>query len=169
MEKSGKQIIIKGVIVMVVVALAGFFLFNGFGRHPYTYDELEGAFRQRAAEQNITGHGGEQITFKEYGNSVTFVMQTEDGERACATYGRSAFFDKYKEIDFYAGVNGVLALDEMTYMVSDGVIAYDTTVHFGDEVGITFSEEVRPIMYMKFMGVCLAAMGIFGVKIFLKK
>lgn len=169
MEKSGKQIIIKGVIVMVVVALAGFFLFNGFGRHPYTYDELESVFRARAEEQKIVGHGEEEIASAEYGNSITFAMQTEDGERACGTYGRSMFFDKYKEIEFYAGVNGVLGVDEMTYMVSDGVIAYDTTVHFGDEVGITFSEEVRPIMYMKFMGVCLAAMGIFGVKIFLKK
>ena len=55
MEKSGKRIIIKGVIVMVVVALAGFFLFNGFGRHPYTYDELESVFRARAEKYNIFG------------------------------------------------------------------------------------------------------------------
>lgn len=169
MEKSAKWILLKGVAVMVIVALAGFLLFNGFGRHPYTAGELESVFRARAVEQNILSAPDEKVTMvsEGYGNSITFAMQTKDGERACATYGRSMFFDKYKELQFYSGVNGVLALDEMTYMVSDGVIAYDTTVHFGDDVGITFSDEVKPIMYIKFMAVCLAAMGIFGVRIFL--
>lgn len=165
MEKSAKFIIIKGIVVMILVALAGFFLFNGFGRHPYTYDELESVFRAKAAEQNVVGEG--EVVSAEYGNSITFVLQTEAGERACATYGRSMFFDKYKEIKFYAGANGVLALDEMTYTVSDGVIAYDVTAQFGEEVTIDLSDEVKPMMYIKFMGVCLIAMGVFGVKIFL--
>ena len=111
MEKSAKWIIFKGVAVMVIVALAGFLLFNGFGRHPYTADELESVFRAKAMEQNIISAPDEQVTMvsKEYGNSIIFAMQTEDGERACASYGRSMFFDKYKELDIYAGVNGVLA------------------------------------------------------------
>lgn len=169
MQKSAKFIVIKGIVVMIVVALAGFFLFNGFGRHPYTYDELESVFRAKAAEQNVVGRGGEQLLSEEYGNSITFVMQTEDGERACATYGRSMFFDKYKELRFYAGTNGVLALDEMTYDVSDGVIGYEVTAQFGDEIGLDLSDEVRPVMYIKFMAVCVLAMGVFGVKIFLNR
>lgn len=169
MQKSAKYIVIKGIVVMIVVALAGFLLFNGIGRHPYTYDELESVFRAKAAEQNVTGHGGEQLVSEEYGNSITFVMQTEDGERACATYGRSMFFNKYKELRFYAGANGVLALDEMTYTVNDGVIGYDVTAQFGDEVGIELSEEVKPMMYIKFMAICILAMGVFGIKIFLNK
>lgn len=169
MQKSAKFIVIKGILVMVVVALAGFFLFNGIGRHPYTYDELESVFRAKTAEQNVEGKGEEQLVFEEYGNSITFVMQTEDGERACATYGRSMFFDKYKELRFYAGANGVLALDEMTYDVSDGVIGYEVTAQFGDEVGIELSEEVSPVMYMKFMAVCVLAMGVFGMKIFFNR
>lgn len=169
MQKSAKFIVIKGVLVMIVVALAGFFLFNGFGRHPYTYDDLESVFRAKAAEQNVVGRGGEQLVSEEYGNSITFVMQTENGERACATYGRSMFFDKYKELRFYAGANGVLALDEMTYDVSDGVIGYEVTALFGDEVGLDLSDEVRPVMYIKFMAVCVLAMGVFGMKIFLNR
>ncbi len=169
MEKSAKRIIIKGVVTMVLVALAGFLLFNGLGRHPYTYDELESVFRAKAAEQNVVSHSGEQLTFAEYGNSITFAMQTEDGERACATYGRSMFFNKFKEINFYSGVNGVLALDEMTYQVNDGVIGYDATVQFGEEVNIVLSDEVQPVMYMKFMAVCILAMGVFGIKIFLNR
>lgn len=169
MEKSAKRIVLKGILVMIVVAVAGFFLFNGFGRHPYTYDELEDAFLAKAAEQNVVGHGEEMLVSDTYGNSVTFVLQTEDGERACGTYGRSMFFDKYKEIAFYAGANGVLALDEMTYKVSDGVIAYEATAQFGDEVGIEFSDEVSPIMYMKFMGICVLAMGVFGIRIFVAR
>ena len=169
MENSAKFIVIKGILVMIVVALAGFFLFNGIGRHPYTYDELESVFRAKAAEQNVKGKGEEQLVSEEYGNSITFVLQTEDGERACATYGRSVFFDKYKEIAFYAGANGVLALDEMAYKVSDGVIAYEVTAHFGDEVSIELGEEVQPIMYVKFMSICLIAMGVFGVRIFLAR
>ena len=50
MQKSAKFIIIKGVVTMLVVALAGFILFNGIGRHPYTYDELESVFIEKAAE-----------------------------------------------------------------------------------------------------------------------
>ena len=169
MEKSAKRIIIKGIVTMVLVALAGFLLFNGFGRHPYTYDELEGVFRAKAAEQNVISNGEEQLVSAEYGNSITFVMQTEDGERACATYGRSMFFNKFKEIHFYSGVNGVLALNEMTYQVNDGVIGYDATVQFGEEVNIIFSDEVQPVMYMKFMAVCILAMGVFGIKIFLNR
>lgn len=169
MEKSAKRIIIKGVASMIFVALAGFFLFNGFGKHPYTFEELESVFRAKAAEQNVVGYGEEQLKSAEYGNSITFVMQTEDGERACATYARSMFFNKYKEINFYSGVNGVLALDEMTYQVSDGVIGYEVTVQFGEEVGIDLSDEVQPVMYMKFMSVCILAMGVFGVKIFLNR
>lgn len=169
MQKSAKFIIIKGVVTMLIVALAGFFLFNGFGRHPYTYDELETVFIKKAAEYNVKANGKEQIVFEEYGNSITFVMQTEDGERAVATYGRSPFFNKYKEIQFYSGVNGVLALDEMTYTVSDGVIIYDVTAQFGDEVGLDLSDEVKPVMYIKFMAVCILAMGVFGIRIFLSK
>ena len=169
MQKDAKYIVIKGIVMMIVVALAGFLLFNGIGRHPYTYDELESVFRAKAAEQNVTGHGGEQLVSEEYGNSITFVMQTEDGERACATYGRSMFFNKYKELRFYAGANGVLALDEMTYNVSDGAIGYEVTALFGDEVGIDLSDEVSPVMYLKFMAVCILAMGVFGMKIFFNR
>ena len=169
MQKDAKFIVIKGVVTMIIVALAGFVLFNGIGRHPYTYEELETVFIERAAEYNVVANGAEQIVSAEYGNSITFVMQTEDGERAVATYGRSPFFNKFKEISFYSGVNGVLALDEMTYTVSDGVIIYDVTAQFGDEVNIVLSEDVKPIMYIKFMAVCILAMGVFGIKIFLNK
>lgn len=169
MQKSAKFIIIKGVVTMIIVALAGFVLFNGIGRHPYTYEELQDVFLTKAAEQNVVANGKEQLIYEEYGNSITFVMQTEDGERACATYGRSPFFNKFKEIDFYSGVKGVLALDEMTYHVSDGVIGYDVTAQFGEEVNIELSEEVQPVMYTKLMAVCILSMGVFGVKIFLDK
>ena len=169
MEKNAKFIVIKGVVTMVIVALAGFVLFNGIGRHPYTYDELESVFRAKAAEQNVLSDGAEQLVFEEYGNSITFVLQSEDGERAVATYGRSPFFNKYKEIQFYSGANGVLALDEMTYTVSDGVIIYDVTAQFGDDVDLALSEDVKPVMYIKFMAVCILCMGVFGIKIFLNK
>jgi len=169
MQKSAKFIIIKGVVTMILVALAGFVLFNGIGRHPYTYDELESVFKAKAAGQNVVANGKEQLEFEEYGNSVTFIMQTEDGERACATYGRSPFFAKYKELNFYSGANGVLALDEMTYLVNDGVISYDATMHFGDNVDIELSEEVKPVMYTKLMAVCILSMGVFGIKMFLDR
>lgn len=169
MQKSAKFIIIKGVATMIIVALAGFVLFNGIGRHPYTYEELQDVFIAKAAEYNVKANGQEQLVSEEYGNSITFVMQTEDGERACATYGRSPFFNKFKEINFYSGVNGVLALDEMTYNVSDGAIGYEVTALFGDEVGIDLSDEVSPVMYLKFMAVCILAMGVFGMKIFFNR
>jgi hypothetical protein len=57
----------------------------------------------------------------------------------------------------------------MTYTVSDGVIIYDVTAQFGDEVGLDLSDDVKPVMYIKFMAVCILCMGVFGVKIFLNK
>ncbi len=167
MEKSAKYIIIKGVAVMLIVAVAGFFLFNGFGRHPYAYEELEDTFRARAAEMGVVGQGEEELVSAEYGNSVTFLMRVEDGERACATYARSLFFDKYKEIKFYSGVNGVLAVDEITYPVSDGAMSYDLTMHFGEELEITPGGQVLPIMYVKLIGVCFLMMLVFGGRMFL--
>ena len=166
MEKSAKFIIIKGIVVMLIVAVAGFFLFNGFGKHPYTYEELEGAFRQKAAEMGVVGQGEEEMISAEYGNSVTYLMRVEDGERACATYARSLFFDKYKEIKFYAGVNGVLAVEEITYPVSDGAMSYDLTMRFGEELEIVPGTQVMPIMYVKLIGVCFIMMVIFGSKLF---
>jgi UDP:flavonoid glycosyltransferase YjiC (YdhE family) len=66
-------------------------------------------------------------------------------------------------------VSSTLALDEMTYTVSDGVIIYDVTAQFGDEVGLDLSDDVKPVMYIKFMAVCILCMGVFGVKIFMNK
>ena len=169
MKKDTTYIVIKGVLTMIVVALLVFVLFNGIGRHPYTYDEPESVFKAKAAEQNVVANGNEQLVMEEYGNSVTFVMQTEDGERACATYGRSPFFAKFKELRFYAGAKGVLSLDEMTYYVNDGVISYDVTAHFGEDVDLELSEEVKPVMYTKLMAVCILSMGVFGIKMFMSR
>ena len=141
-----KKAVLKGVLTMVVVALAGFLLFNGIGRHPYQPDELEGVFRKEAAARSVSGEG--EVISETYGNSITFAMQTADGKRACATYGRSMFFDKYKELEFYTGVQGeepaenivyaerndTITGDSITYSVNDGAIAYQATVRFGNDI-----------------------------------
>ena len=57
----------------------------------------------------------------------------------------------------------------MTYFVNDGVISYDVTAHFGDDVDLELSEEVKPVMYTKLMAVCILSMGVFGVKMFLNR
>lgn len=168
MEKSAKWIIFKGVAVMLVVAIAGFFLFNGFSPYPYDYAELEDVFRVRAEEVGIEGHGAEELISAEYANSVTFLMRTEDGERVCGSYACSMFTGKYKEINFYAGVNGVLALDEMTYTVSDGAMSYDLTISFGEELSITPRDTAMPILYIKLILICVALMIFFGAKMFLQ-
>lgn len=169
MEKSAVRIFGKGILTMVIVAALGFVLFNGFGRHPYLPEELEGVFLERAQAQGIAGAGEETLLSLTYGNSVTFLLETEDGERACATYARSVFFDKYKEVQFYAGVTGVLAADEVTYRVSDGAAAYDMTVRFGQTPAILPADTVQPMLYIKFLGICCVAMGIFGSRIFFRK
>ena len=169
-----KKAVLKGVLTMVVVALAGFLLFNGIGRHPYQPDELEGVFRKEAAARSVSGEG--EVISETYGNSITFAMQTADGKRACATYGRSMFFDKYKELEFYTGVQGeepaenivyaerndTITGDSITYSVNDGAIAYQATVRFGNDIGIQFSDEVRPMMYLMWIAVCLAAQSLGG-------
>lgn len=167
MEKSAKYIILKGVAVMLFVAIAGFFLFNGFSRYPYEKAELEDAFRARAEEVGIEGHGAEELISAEYANSVTFLMRTEDGERVCASYACSMFSGKYKEINFYSGVNGVLALDEMTYTISDGAMSYDVTISFGEQLSITPSDTAMPILYVKLILICVVLMIFFGAKMFL--
>ena len=71
-------------------------------------------------------------------------------------------FDKYKELEFYTGVQGeepaenivyaerndTITGDSITYSVNDGAIAYQATVRFGNDIGIQFSDEVRPMMYL---------------------
>lgn len=93
-----KKAVLKGVLTMVVVALAGFLLFNGIGRHPYQPDELEGVFRKEAAARSISGEG--EVISETYGNSITFAMQTADGKRACATYGRACFLINIRSWNF---------------------------------------------------------------------
>ena len=56
-----KKAVLKGVLTMVVVALAGFLLFNGIGRHPYQPDELEGVFRKEAAARSVSGETVEEV------------------------------------------------------------------------------------------------------------
>ncbi len=108
-------------------------------------------------------------------------MQTADGKAGMCNLWTQHVFDKYKELEFYTGVQGeepaenivyaerndTITGDSITYSVNDGAIAYQATVRFGNDIGIQFSDEVRPMMYLKFMVICLAAMGIFGVRIFL--
>ena len=72
-----KKAVLKGVLTMVVVALAGFLLFNGIGRHPYQPDELEGVFRKEAAARSVSGEG--EVISETYGNSITFCHA--DGRR----------------------------------------------------------------------------------------
>ena len=110
-----KKAVLKGVLTMVVVALAGFLLFNGIGRHPYQPDELEGVFRKEAAARSVSGEG--EVISETYGNSITFAMQTADGKRACATYGRSMFFDKYKGAGiFIPSMQGERSLRKILFM-----------------------------------------------------
>lgn len=164
-----KLVVVKAAAVMVIVAILGVFFFDGFGGHPYTRDALEGEFLAKAAELGAESGGEETLVSEEYGNSVTFLLETEDGERACGTYTKSLFSQKYKEYKFYFGVNGVLALDTFAYSVNDGAMMYQLHLQFGEAPSIEPGDEVAPILYYKFAGVCAVAMGVFGSRIFFRK
>ena len=69
----------------------------------------------------------------------------------------------------YSGVNGVLALDEMTYHVNDCAMSYELTMEFGDELQIVPGDKVMPVMYVKFIGICFVSMAVFGSKAFFRK
>lgn len=164
-----KLVLVKALAVMVVVAVLGVFFFDGIGRHPYRQEELESEFLAKAAEYGAEYDGTEATLSAEYGNSVTFLLETKDGERACGTYTRSLFSQKYKEYKFYFGVNGVLALDNFTYSVNDGAMMYQLNLKFGENPSIEPGDEVAPILYYKFAGLCAVSMGVFGSRIFFRK
>lgn len=164
-----KLVIVKAAAVMVVVAVLGVFFFDGFSGHPYKRDALESEFLAKAAEYGAEFDGTEPTLTAEYGNSVTFLLETEDGERACGTYTRSLFSQKYKEYKFYFGVNGVLALDDFTYSVNDGAMMYELNLKFGDAPSIEPGDTAAPVLYYKFAGLCAVSMGIFGSRIFFRK
>lgn len=164
-----KLVVVKAVAVMAVVAILGVFFFDGIGGHPYKRDALEQEFLAHAKELGAVCNGEETLVTEEYGNSVTFLLETKDGERACGTYTRSLFTDKYKEYKFYFGVNGVLALDTFSYSVSDGAMMYELNLNFGDAPSIVPGDSVAPVLYYKFAGICAVAMGVFGSKIFFQK
>lgn len=92
-----KKAVLKGVLTMVVVALAGFLLFNGIGRHPYQPDELEGVFRKEAAARSVSGEG--EVISETYGNAY---LCHADGRRqtGMCNLWTQQFFDKYKERNF---------------------------------------------------------------------
>ncbi len=164
-----KLVVVKAVTIMVVVAVLGVFFFDGIGRQPYKRDELESEFLAKAAELGAEHNSTEATLSEEFGNSVTFLLETEDGERACGTYIRSLFSHKYKEYKYYFGVNGVLALDDFTYSVSDGAMIYQLNLKFGDNPSIEPGDEVAPLLYYKFAGLCAISMGVFGSRIFFRK
>lgn len=164
-----KIVVVKMVAVMAAVAILGVFFFDGVGGHPYRREELESQFLTRAAEVGAETAGGETLISEEYGNSVTFLLETEDGERACGTYVQSLFSQKFKEYRFYSGVNGVLALDDFGYSVNDGAMAYEIHLNFGAEPSIQPAEQALPILYLKFVGICVIAMAVFGCRIFLQR
>ena len=168
-EQSFVKVLGKAVVCMVVVALAGYFLFNGFGSYSLEREGLEREFRSRAAEAGVKSGGEETLILEEFGGSVNFLMTAEDGERACGTYRRSLFSDKFRETAFYSGRNGVLGADDFSYKVNDGTTMYMLTCHFGEEPSIELSGGVTPVLSYKFVGICVMAMGVFGSRIFFAK
>ena len=164
-----KLVVVKTLAVTAVVAILGIFFFDGFGGHPYTCDMLEEEFLAKAAGLGAECDGMETLISEEYGNSVTFLLETEEGERACGTYAKSLFSQKYKEYKFYFGANGVLALDTFSYSVNDGAMMYELNLTFGDVPTIEPGDTVAPILYYKFAGICAVAMGVFGSRIFFRK
>ncbi len=162
MDRESKEMIGKVVIGFLVFVVFGYFLLNGFGRFPYEKGELEQRFLERARGVQVLGEEEYTLITEEYGNSITFLLKTENGERACGTYVRNMFWEKYQENQFFSGKNGVLYQDEYSYRVNDHALIYDINFSFGEEPKIIPQEEVVPIMYYKYLGVCIVAMGFFG-------
>lgn len=73
-----KKAVLKGVLTMVVVALAGFRLFNGIGRHPISRMSWRAYSARRQPLRSVSGEG--EVISETYGNSITFAMQTADGK-----------------------------------------------------------------------------------------
>lgn len=165
MDRESKKMIAKVAIGFVVFVVCGYFLLNGLGGFPYAKTELEQQFLDRARGVQVLGDEEYELLSEEYANSVTFLLETERGERACGTYVKNVFLDKYQEAKFYSGINGVLFQDEYSYRVNDHVMIYDMNLSFGDEPRIVPQENVTPIMYFKYLGVCIVAMGFFGGRI----
>ena len=67
--------------------------------------------------------------------------------------------------------------EERTYLLyeanSDKVKEIDIQIHnkpwYKAYRNLELSEEVKPVMYIKFMAVCILCMGVFGMKIFLNR
>ncbi|WP_352400471.1 hypothetical protein [Anaerotignum sp.] len=165
MDSQWKKMIAKVVVGFVVFVMFGYVLFNGLGRFPYDKGELEQQFLDRAKEVLLLGDEEYTLVSKEYANSVTFLLKTESDERACGTYVRNMFWQKYQESHFYSGKNGVLYQDTYSYRVNDHMLIYDMNFTFTDEPKIIPPKEVVPIMYYKYLGVCIVAMGFFGGRI----
>ena len=166
MDSESKKMIAKVIIGFIVFVVFGYFLLNGVGRFPFVKSELEQQFLERARSVQALDDEEYELVCEEYANSVTFLLKTESGERACGTYVRNLFLEKYQEAEFFSGKNGVLYEDEYTYRVNDHMMIYNMNFFFGEEPQIVPQEEVVPIMYYKYLGVCIVAMGFFGGRIF---
>lgn len=171
MDYESKKMIVKTVAGFIIFLVIGYFLLNGFGGYPYKQEELEETFLTRVKNMQALTEEEEPYELVQlvHNNSVSFLLQTEAGERACATYVRNVFLEKYKEASFYSGKTGVLYQDTFSYRVNDNIMTFDLTFTFGDAPAIVPGENGAPIMYYKYLGVCIAAMGFFGARIFGKR
>lgn len=169
MDRELKMMIFKTFGGLAIFIILGYFFFNGFGNHPYERNELESLFLDQAKTVGVLGEEEYALIEEEHANGISFLLQTESGERACATYTRDLFVDKFKENSFYSGRVGVLSVDAFTYRVNDNAMMYDVTFLFGDTLDIIPAEVMTPIMYYKAFGICIVAMGFFAGRIFFGK
>lgn len=169
MDRELKWMIFKTVGVFALLVILGYFFFNGFGGYPFTRGELEENFLAQARTVKVLGDEEFQVIEKEHANAVSFSLETKSGERACITYVRDLFVDKYKVGRFYSGRVGVLSVNEFTYRVNDNAMMYNVTFLFGETLDILPGETMSPIMYYKCFGACVVAMGFFSGHIFSKR
>lgn len=154
------KIMVMNVVKILILGFVVLFFLNGTSFHNIPEPDLEKTFLEKVKENGI--EDGEIILNEVYGNSCTFLLENEKGEKAVATYSKSLYGRRWKEDKFFTSKMGVLDSGEISYDINDKLSIYTATIRFGEQPKVIFGEDKLLVLSVKTFGACVALMAGFA-------
>ena len=146
--------------LLIVVAAAFLLSIHGTAPYPYREEQLAQVFMAKAEEQGLVLADEAEPIQQAYGNSVTFLMQDEEGVYAWATYVATPLTGEYKEFAFYTQERA--QAEPFVYTVNDGLMQYQVCITYGETIQIDSGAEAESVVTWKICAMSLAILLIMA-------
>lgn len=160
---------ILAAILLVMVAVGFLLSVNGLQAHPYTNAQLEDSFLTQARQNGLVVEDDYTLLTKEHGNSTIYLIEDNVGKHAWAIYVMTPITGKYKLEIFDTDVENTENTESaspMTYHINDGLLAYDITIDYAEEMdivgGTTQNVVTTKLFTMSFAIVIIMAVTLFS-------